>query len=93
MSLVPWWPFYRPRSSHYTAVVSGFSEPTVVWRLTRAATRAHAVVFATADAATVAWFFDETMDRVENYDSLELALARTDDIREGLIRDGWVEEL
>jgi len=50
-------------------------------------------VFATADAATVAWFFDETMDRVENYDSLELALARTDDIREGLIRDGWVEEL
>ncbi len=72
--------------------MSGFSEPTVVWRLNRAAVRAHAVVFATADAATVAWFFDETMDRVENYDSLELALARADDIRGGLMRDGWVEE-
>ena len=72
--------------------MSGFSEPTVAWRLTRAAARAHAIVFATADAATVAWFFDETMDRVENYDSLELALARADDIRGVLMRDGWVKE-
>jgi hypothetical protein len=29
------------------------------------------------------------MDRAENYDSVDLALARAEDIRGVLIRDGW----
>jgi hypothetical protein len=29
------------------------------------------------------------MDRAENYDSLELAVARADEIRGVLERDGW----
>ena len=29
------------------------------------------------------------MDRAENYDSMDLALARADDIRGVLLRDGW----
>jgi hypothetical protein len=29
------------------------------------------------------------MDRAENYDSMELAMARADEIRGVLIRDGW----
>jgi len=29
------------------------------------------------------------MDRAENYDSVELALARADEIRGVLVRDGW----
>jgi len=29
------------------------------------------------------------MDRAENYESLEIALARADDIRGVLLRDGW----
>ena len=39
---------------------------------------------------TVTWFFDGTMDRAENYDSMELALARAEQIRGILERDGWV---
>ena len=68
-----------------------FTEPTVLWRLRRGTSRAHATIFATTDHATVAWFFDDLMDRVENYDTLELALARADHIRGVLERDGWVE--
>ena len=35
---------------------------------------------------------DGTMDRVENYDSVELAIARADDIRGVLERDGWTPD-
>lgn len=69
-----------------------YTEPTVLWRLRRGETRAHATIFSTPDQATVAWFFDDTMDRIENYETLELALARADDIRGVLLRDGWREE-
>jgi hypothetical protein len=31
------------------------------------------------------------MDRAENYDALELALARAEEIRGILLRDGWKE--
>jgi hypothetical protein len=31
------------------------------------------------------------MDRAENYDSLDLALARADEVKGVLIRAGWVE--
>jgi hypothetical protein len=72
--------------------VPDFSEPTVLWRLRRDRSRAHATVFATAETATFAWFFDGTLDRVENYDSLGLALARSEDIKGVLLRDGWEED-
>jgi len=29
------------------------------------------------------------MDRAEKYDSLDLALARADEVRGTLVRDGW----
>ena len=37
----------------------------------------------------MSWFFDGVMVRAENYDSMELALARAEDIRGVLLRDGW----
>ena len=40
---------------------------------------------------TVTWFFDGVMDRAEQYDSIELAMARADEIRGILLRDGWKE--
>jgi len=39
----------------------------------------------------VTWFFDGEMDRAENYDTLELAMARSDHIRSILVKDGWKE--
>jgi hypothetical protein len=39
----------------------------------------------------VTWFFDGVMDRAENYESVDLALARADQIRGILLKDGWKE--
>ena len=50
---------------------------------------AHATIFPGDTQATITWFFDGVMDRAENYDSVELALARGDEIRGVLERDGW----
>ncbi len=65
------------------------SDPTVLWRLVRGPSIAHATVFPGDRHTTVTWYFDGVMDRAENYDSMELALARADDIRGVLLRDGW----
>jgi hypothetical protein len=65
------------------------SDPTVLWRLTRGRNTAHATVFPGPDRATVTWFIDGQMDRAENYDSMDLALARAAHIRSILVEDGW----
>jgi hypothetical protein len=65
------------------------SAPTVLWRLTRGRSTAHATIFPGDTQTTITWFFDEVMDRAENYETMELALARADDIRGVLLRDGW----
>ena len=62
----------------------------VLWRLTRGRLTAHATVFPGDEKTTLTWFFDGVMDRAENYDSMDLALARADDIRGVLLRDGWI---
>jgi hypothetical protein len=50
---------------------------------------AHATLLPAPDRVTVTWFFDGRMDRAENYDTMDLALARADHIRGILLRDGW----
>ena len=57
--------------------------------MTRGKSTAHATVFPGADRATVTWFIDGQMDRAENYDTLDLALARAEHIHGILLRDGW----
>jgi hypothetical protein len=69
--------------------VDGYDEPTVIWRLKRGDSIAHATILPGSPQTTVTWFFDGTMDRVENYESMELALARAEHIRSLLERDGW----
>ena len=65
------------------------TDPAVLWRMTREKHTAHATIFPGPSQTTITWFFDDVMDRAENYDSMELALARAEDIRGVLIRDGW----
>ena len=67
------------------------TDPMVLWRLSRGRSLAHATVFPGETQVTVTWFFDGVMDRAENYDSMDLALARSDQIRGLLLRDGWTE--
>jgi len=65
------------------------SDPTVLWRMARGDSTAHATIFPGERHTTITWFFDGVMDRAENYESLELALARADQIRGVLLGDGW----
>jgi hypothetical protein len=65
--------------------------PTVLWRMSRGRSTAHATIFPGDAQNTVTWFFDGVMDRAENYETLDLALARADQIRGILLKDGWKE--
>jgi hypothetical protein len=65
------------------------NDPTVLWRMTRGRSTAHATIFPGDTQTTITWFVDGVMDRAENYASMELALARADEIRGVLERDGW----
>ena len=67
------------------------SDPTVLWRMSRGRSTAHATIFPGDGQTTVTWFFDGVMDRAEKYDTLDLALARADQIRGILLKDGWRE--
>jgi hypothetical protein len=65
------------------------SDPTVLWRMSRGRSTAHATIFPGDAQTTVTWFVDGVMDRAENYENVDLALARADQIRGILIEDGW----
>jgi hypothetical protein len=65
------------------------TDPTVLWRMTRGKNTAHATIFPGDTLTTITWFFDGVMDRAENYNALELAMARADQIRGVLLGDGW----
>jgi hypothetical protein len=67
------------------------TDPQVLWRMTRGRSSAHATLFPGDRHITVTWFFDGVMDRAENYETMEIALARADHIRGVLLRDGWRE--
>ena len=41
---------------------------------------------------TLAFFANDQMDRVENYDTIELAVFRADEIRRSLTAEGWTED-
>ncbi len=67
------------------------TDPTVLWRVSRGKSTAHATIFPGDTETTVTWFIDGVMDRAEKYDSMDLALARADHIRGILLQDGWKE--
>ena len=67
------------------------TDPAVLWRMSRGKSTAHATLFPSETQTTVTWFFDGVMDRAENYETVELALARAEHIRGVLLRDGWKE--
>ena len=70
---------------------------TVLWRLFRAAgaakgERTRAVILPGGPPFTLAFFANEDMDRVENYDTMDLALFRADEIKRSLLDDDWKED-
>lgn len=67
------------------------TDPTILWRMSRGRSTAHATIFPGEGQATVTWYFDGVMDRAENYESTDVALARAEHVRSILLRDGWKE--
>jgi hypothetical protein len=69
---------------------------TVLWRVfrTRAANTDHsrAVILPGGPPHTLAFFANDEMERVENYDTVDLALYRADEIKRALLADDWKED-
>lgn len=66
---------------------------TVLWRLaTPRGETAHAAVLPGGPPFTLAFFVAGQLDRVENYDTLDLAVFRAEDVKRTLAGDGWREE-
>lgn len=67
---------------------------TVLWRVFRHDTRAraHAVILPGGPPFTIAFFANDDMDRVENYETMDLALFRGDEIKRSMLADGWKED-
>ena len=53
---------------------------------------ARAVLLPGGPPFILAFFADEQMDRAENYDTMNLAVFRADEIKRSLLTDGWTEE-
>jgi hypothetical protein len=79
----------RAEARGLTLLTMDSSDPTVLWRMARGKSTAHATVFPGDGRTTVTWYFDGQMDRAENYDSVDLAMARAEHIHGILLRDGW----
>ena len=64
--------------------------PTVLWRLFHPGGRhARAVLLPGSPQLTLTFFVDNQLDRAENFDSLDIALFRSEDVKQTLISDGW----
>jgi hypothetical protein len=69
------------------------ADQTVLWRLfNERREHSRAVILPGGPPHTVAFFVNDTMDRVENYDTIELALFRAEDIKRTLLEEGWKDE-
>lgn len=69
------------------------SAPTTIWRLYHPrGDHARAVVIPGDPQTTISFFVNDVMDRAENYDELDTALFRADEIRRELVDGGWREE-
>ena len=71
----------------------GAADLTVLWRLFNdRREHSRAVILPGGPPHTVAFFVNDTMDRVENYETMQLALFRAEDIKRTLLAEGWKDE-
>ncbi len=70
---------------------STYTEPTVLWRVSRGSQTAHATFIPGIPVNTLVWFVGETLERVENYEEWDAALRRAEIVHKDMIDDGWNE--
>ena len=69
------------------------NEPTVLWRLFRPGGRhVRAVLLPGPPRHTLTVFVDNVMDRAENFDAMDVALFRAEDLKRSLVADGWKDD-
>jgi hypothetical protein len=67
-------------------------ETTVLWRMrTPRREAAHAAILPGGPPFTLAFFVAGQLDRVENYETLDLAVFRAEDVKRSLAAEGWTE--
>lgn len=77
--------------------------PTVLWRLFKPLghrsgseggghAHARAVILPGGPPYTLAFFANDAMDRVENYDTMDIAMYRANEIKRSLADEGWTED-
>ena len=68
-------------------------EPTILWRLFHPGGRhARAVLLPGTPEVTLMFFVDDVMDRAENFESMDIAVFRSDEVRQTLVSDGWKDD-
>jgi hypothetical protein len=69
---------------------------TVLWRMFRkgatSTERCHAVMLPGGPPYTLALFANDNMDRVENYETMDLAMFRAEGIKRSLAADDWKDD-
>jgi hypothetical protein len=70
---------------------------TVLWRLYRAAApnkgeRVRAVILPGGPPFTLTFIANDEIDRIENYDTMDLAIFRAEEIKRGLLGEDWKED-
>jgi hypothetical protein len=69
------------------------SSPTTLWRVwSRSGEQARAVVIPGEPQSTLTVFVDDVLDRAENFDALDVALFRAEDLKVSLLEQGWRED-
>lgn len=67
--------------------------PTVLWRLLKVGREhARAVMLPGGPPYTLVFFSNDQLDRVENFDAIDMAIFRADGIKQSLTADGWYED-
>ena len=69
----------------------------MLWRLFRASgphkgERLRAVMLPGGPPYTLAFLANDDLDRVENYDTLDVAMFRSNEIKQGLLAEDWKED-
>ena len=64
----------------------------MVWRLFRGESRHARAVVLPGTTVTLTFFVDNVMDRAENFDAIDIALFRAEDIKRSLMSEGWKED-
>jgi hypothetical protein len=68
-------------------------EPTVLWRLFHQDGRhVRAVLLPGSPQFTLTFIVNNVLDRAENFDSADIALFRSDDLKRSLMAEGWRED-